>query len=167
MQLLYHFPKTVNEDFKPILQSVQWSNDPKLFKAWAEGKTGFPLVDAGMRELVSTGHMHNRVRMLTASFLIKNLNIHWKYGERFFAKHLLDYDLSSNIGNWQWCAGCGADATPYFRIFNPLLQQEKFDPDLEYIKKWVPEYGTDKYPAPIIDFKSSRNQFLSFFKNQT
>lgn len=165
MHLLFYFPKTVKEDFKPqVLNKVIWRNNPQEFEKWVNGQTGFPLIDAGMRELNTTGFMHNRVRMLVASFLVKNLLIHWKYGERYFAEKLLDYDLSANIGNWQWCAGCGADAAPYFRIFNPDTQIEKFDPNYEYIKKWVPEYGTDQYCKPMVDLKITRNRFLDFFK---
>lgn len=146
MQVLYHFPHTQHKAFKPAYDNIEWRNNLDDFEKWKTGRTGFPLVDAGMRELNETGFMHNRIRMLTASFLIKDLLIDWRWGEAYFAEKLLDYDLSQNIDNWQWCAGSGCDAAPYFRIFNPDLQLEKFDPKLEYVKKWVPEYGTSTYP---------------------
>ena len=134
------------------------------FQRWKDGETGVPMVDAGMRELNQTGYMHNRVRMITASFLSKHLLLDWRLGERYFAEKLLDYELSSNNGNWQWAAGCGCDAAPYFRIFNPDTQQKKFDPDLKYIKKWIPEFGGKKYPKPIIDHKFAREQTLNHYK---
>ncbi|HVD98355.1 MAG TPA: deoxyribodipyrimidine photo-lyase [Cytophagaceae bacterium] len=154
-QLLYHFPQVVTEPFQEKFKKISWRTDQKDFQKWCEGKTGFPLVDAGMRELNATGFMHNRVRMVTASFLTKHLLIDWRWGEAYFAEKLLDYELASNNGNWQWCAGTGADAQPYFRIFNPITQQQKFDPDFIYIKKWLPEYGTEKYPPPMIDHKEA------------
>lgn len=154
-QLLYHFPRVVTESFNDKFKKVAWRYDEKDFKKWCEGKTGYPLVDAGMRELNATGFMHNRVRMVTASFLTKHLLIDWRMGEAYFAELLLDYELASNNGNWQWCAGTGADAQPYFRIFNPTAQQQKFDPDFIYIKKWVPEFGTPDYPPPMIEHKEA------------
>lgn len=164
MQLLWHFPKTIHESFKPKYDRIVWDNDEKKFNLWCQGKTGYPFVDAGMRELNATGHMHNRVRMIVASFLCKHLLIDWRWGEAYFANHLLDYEQSSNIGNWQWAAGCGADAAPYFRIFNPTEQIKKFDSKLKYIKKWVPEYGTSAYPEPIVDHKIARERCLERFK---
>lgn len=163
-QLLYHFPHSVQGEFKTNYSRIPWRNDEADLDKWKSGRTGFPLVDAGMRELVATGFMHNRVRMLTASFLCKQLLIDWRLGEAFFAKHLLDYDLSSNVGNWQWASGTGADAAPYFRVFNPITQQEKFDPKFTYIKKWVREFGTSQYPKPMIDLKFARERCLQTFK---
>ncbi len=153
--LLFYYPKTINEEFKKEFRYIKWNTSEAQFLKWCRGETGFPLVDAGMRELNETGYMHNRVRMITASFLVKDLLIDWRKGERYFARKLLDYDLSSNIGNWQWVAGTGADAAPYFRVFNPEIQLKKFDPDFKYVKKWVPEYGTDKYQKPMIYRKNS------------
>lgn len=164
MQILYHFPYVENSSFKPKYNKIRWENNEELFEKWCEGKTGYPIVDAGMRELNSTGFMHNRVRMITASFLTKHLLIDWRWGELYFANKLLDYELSSNNGNWQWVAGSGCDASPYFRIFNPITQQKKFDPEFIYIKKWVPEFGTKDYPKPIIDHSFARNRTLSRFK---
>lgn len=164
MQILYHFPHVIDEPFKAKYEGIKWLNSKKDFKKWCEGKTGYPLVDAGMRELNTTGHMHNRVRMVTASFLVKHLLIDWRWGEKYFAGKLLDYDLSANNGNWQWVAGTGCDAAPYFRIFNPETQQKKFDPDYEYIKKWVPEYGTDSYPERMVDHKMAYNRALLTYK---
>jgi deoxyribodipyrimidine photo-lyase len=155
MQLMFHFPQVVSEPFSAKFNKVQWRYDEKDFKRWCEGTTGYPLVDAGMRELNATGYMHNRVRMVAASFLTKHLLIDWRMGEAYFAEKLLDYDLASNNGNWQWCAGTGADAQPYFRIFNPITQQQKFDPDFIYIKKWIPEFGTSTYPLPMIEHKAA------------
>ena len=163
MMILYHFPYSENKEFKEKYSSVEWRYDEEDFKKWCFGKTGYPLVDAGMRELNATGFMHNRVRMVTASFLVKHLLIDWRWGERYFAKKLLDYDLSANVGNWQWAAGCGCDAAPYFRVFNPQTQMEKFDKDLEYVKKWVPEYGTPEYPEPMIDHKEARSRALEAY----
>ena len=165
MMILYHFPYTQNQAFKPAYDLIKWENNESQFKAWCEGETGYPLVDAGMRELNATGYMHNRVRMVVASFLTKDLLIDWRWGERYFAEKLLDYELSSNIGGWQWTAGCGTDAAPYFRIFNPTSQLLKFDPGLVYIKKWVPEYADfSKYPKPIIDHAFARDRCLKVFK---
>ena len=162
--ILYHFPDSVDKAFKPKYDSIKWENNEEHFGAWCEGKTGYPLVDAGMRELNETGYMHNRVRMLVASFLTKHLLIDWRWGETYFAQKLLDYDQASNVGGWQWAAGCGVDAAPYFRIFNPELQLKKFDPDYKYIKKWVPEWNTQKYPEPIVDHKAARERALERYK---
>lgn len=164
MQILYHFPKVVNHNFKSKYDGIIWRNNEEELKKWCEGKTGFPIVDAGMRELNETGFMHNRVRMITASFLVKDLLIDWRIGEAYFAEKLLDYELSSNNGNWQWAAGTGCDSAPYFRIFNPTSQQEKFDPEYKYIKKWVPEYGSEKYPDPMVDHKKARLRALDAYK---
>jgi deoxyribodipyrimidine photo-lyase len=165
MMILYHFPKTMDHAFRPKYDRIKWANDEKLFKAWCDGQTGYPLVDAGMRELNATGYMHNRVRMVVASFLTKDLLIDWRWGERYFARKLLDYEMASNVGGWQWAAGSGTDAAPYFRIFNPDSQLKKFDPQLAYIKKWVPEYADfSKYPKPIIDHAFARERCLKTFK---
>ncbi|MDB4920827.1 deoxyribodipyrimidine photo-lyase [Mucilaginibacter sp.] len=165
MMILHHFPKTADHAFRPEYDRIKWVNDEKQFEAWCNGQTGFPLVDAGMRELNTTGYMHNRVRMVTASFLSKDLLIDWRWGERYFARKLLDYEMASNVGGWQWSAGSGTDAAPYFRIFNPDSQLKKFDPELEYIKKWVPEYADfSKYPKPIIDHTFARDRCLKAFK---
>ena len=137
---------------------------PGNLKKWKNGETGYPLVDAGMRQLNSIGYMHNRVRMVTASFLCKHLLIDWRWGEAYFAQKLLDFELSSNNGNWQWAAGTGCDAAPYFRIFNPAEQARKFDPDQLYIKKWIPEWGTLEYPTPIIEHKMARERALRAYK---
>jgi len=164
----YFSPFVFGQPFKKRYQSLPWLNDKKLFKAWCDGKTGFPLVDAGMRQLSQTGFMHNRTRLITASFLVKDLHIDWRWGERYFAQHLVDYDPAVNNGNWQWVASTGADSQPYFRIFNPWLQQQKFDPECTYIKKWVPELknvpirqihtwfkqknpGKIRYPLPLVN----------------
>lgn len=162
--ILFHFPQTVACAFKPAYDRIVWENNEADFKAWCEGKTGYPLVDAGMRELNASGFMHNRVRMVVASFLTKHLLIDWRWGERYFAEKLLDFELASNIGGWQWAAGCGCDAAPYFRVFNPEAQQKKFDPKFTYIKKWVPEYGTPTYTQPIVDHKMARERVLLRFK---
>jgi deoxyribodipyrimidine photo-lyase len=163
MQILWHYPHVQKQSFRPEYDKIKWRKSKKDFEAWCEGRTGYPLVDAGMRELNATGLMHNRVRMVTASFLCKHLLIHWYLGERFFAKKLLDYDLAANNGNWQWAAGSGCDAAPYFRIFNPTAQAEKFDPDYKYIKKWVPEFGTSAYPKPIVNHEEARGRCLQAF----
>ena len=165
MQILWHFPYTQEKSFKPKYDNIRWLNSNDEFKKWCEGNTGYPLVDAGMRELNRTGFMHNRVRMLVGSFLCKHLLIDWRWGERYFAKKLLDYEMSSNVGNWQWVAGCGVDASPYFRIFNPKEQIKKFDKDFKYIKKWVPEFQSSFYPKEIIDHKFARNRCLETFKS--
>jgi deoxyribodipyrimidine photo-lyase len=164
MQILWHFPQTINQSFRPKYDAIIWENDEIKFQKWCQGKTGYPIVDAGMRELNATGHMHNRVRMIVASFLCKHLLIDWRWGEAYFANKLLDYEQSSNIGNWQWAAGCGVDAAPYFRIFNPTEQVKKFDKDLRYIKKWVPELDTALYPKPIVEHKEAREKCLNTYK---
>ncbi len=164
MQILWHFPKTVDASFKAKYDRMEWRNDPDEFKAWCEGRTGYPLVDAGMRQLNETGFMHNRIRMLTGSFLCKHLLIDWRWGEAYFAEKLHDYEMASNVGNWQWVAGSGVDAAPYFRIFNPTTQIKKFDKDHEYIKKWVPDYQDDDYPEPMVDHKKARERCLETYK---
>lgn len=164
MQILFHFPHVVTKAFKPEYDKIVWRNNEDEFNLWCNGQTGYPIVDAGMRELNATGYMHNRTRMIVASFLTKNLLIDWRWGEAYFAKKLLDFDLCSNNGGWQWAAGSGTDAAPYFRIFNPALQTEKFDKDLTYIKHWVPEFGTDKYPKPIVSHDFARGRCLEAYK---
>ena len=164
MQILWHFPHTTKNSFKPKYDRILWKNNEKDFDAWCQGKTGYPLVDAGMRELNETGFMHNRVRMLVGSFLCKHLLIDWRWGEAYFAEKLHDYEQSSNIGNWQWVAGCGVDAAPYFRIFNPTTQIQKFDKDFNYIKKWVPEYQELTYTSPIVEHKFARERCLKTYK---
>ncbi len=164
MQILWHFPQTQTKSFKPRYDRIEWRNNDLEFKLWCEGKTGYPLVDAGMRQLNQTGFMHNRVRMLVGSFLCKHLLIDWRWGEHYFAEKLHDYDMASNIGNWQWVAGCGVDAAPYFRIFNPTTQIQKFDKDLEYIKKWVPDFQELTYSRPIVDHKFARERCLGIYK---
>ena len=164
MQILWHFPHTTKDSFKPKYDRILWRNNEKEFEAWCKGETGYPLVDAGMRELNKTGFMHNRVRMLVGSFLCKHLLIDWRWGEAYFAEKLHDYEQSSNIGNWQWVAGTGVDAAPYFRIFNPTTQIQKFDKDLIYIKKWVPDFQELTYPTPIIDHKLARERCLKTYK---
>jgi len=163
-QILWHFPHVVKGAFRKEYDSIQWENNELHFAAWCEGKTGYPLVDAGMRELNTTGYMHNRVRMVVASFLTKHLLIDWRWGEAYFAEHLLDFDLAANNGGWQWAAGCGTDAAPYFRVFNPASQLERFDKDYIYVKKWVPEYGTPDYVLPIVDHAFARNRCLEVYK---
>jgi deoxyribodipyrimidine photo-lyase len=160
MQILWHFPHVEKSSFRQEYDKIAWRSAGGDFQRWCKGMTGFPMVDAGMRELNATGHMHNRVRMVAASFLCKHLLIHWYQGERYFAAKLLDFDLSANNGNWQWAAGSGCDAAPYFRIFNPESQAEKFDPNNEYIKKWIPEFGTSRYPSPIVDHVEARGRCL-------
>jgi deoxyribodipyrimidine photo-lyase len=165
MMILYHFPHTSDQAFRPEYDRLKWVNNEQQFEAWCKGETGFPLVDAGMRELNTTGYMHNRVRMVAASFLTKDLLIDWRWGERYFAAKLLDYEMASNVGGWQWAAGSGTDAAPYFRIFNPESQLKKFDPELKYIKKWVPEYADfSKYPKPIVNHALARDRCLKAFK---
>ncbi|PWI31568.1 deoxyribodipyrimidine photolyase [Flavobacteriaceae bacterium LYZ1037] len=165
MQILWHFPQTVYNSFKPKYDQIIWRNNKKDFQLWCNGQTGYPLVDAGMRQLNQTGFMHNRVRMLVGSFLCKHLLIDWRWGEAYFAKKLHDYEMASNIGNWQWVAGCGVDAAPYFRIFNPTTQIQKFDKDLKYISKWVPEFQETTYPTPMVDHKEARERCLQVYKN--
>ena len=162
--IIFHFPYTVNGAFKPIYDRIPWRNNEQEFQSWCEGKTGYPIVDAGMRELNTTGFMHNRVRMIVASFLTKHLLIDWRWGERYFAEKLLDFELASNIGGWQWAAGSGCDAAPYFRVFNPKLQTDKFDPAFTYIKQWVSEFGTKEYPNPIVEHTFARNRCLEVYK---
>lgn len=164
MQILWHFPKVVTENFKPQYNGIQWRKDERDFKRWCEGQTGYPMVDAGMRELNQTGYMHNRVRMVVASFLCKHLLIDWRWGESYFAEKLLDYELASNNGNWQWAAGTGCDAAPYFRIFNPGEQIKKFDRDFQYIKKWVPEFQELTYVQPMVEHKFARERALEAYK---
>ena len=164
MQILFHFPHSSTQCFKPQYDRIEWRNNPEEFQKWCEGQTGYPLVDAGMRELNATGFMHNRVRMLVGSFLCKHLLIDWRLGEAYFASKLLDYEMSSNVGNWQWVAGCGVDAAPYFRIFNPHTQIDKFDPKHQYIKKWVPELNELTYPLPMVDHKFARERCLNTYK---
>lgn len=161
MQILFHFPDVVTHCFKKKYENIGWRNNEEEFKAWCEGKTGYPIVDAGMRELNETGFMHNRVRMIVASFLTKHLLIDWRWGEAYFAQKLLDYDLAANNGNWQWAAGCGCDAAPYFRIFNPEEQTKKFDKDFVYIKKWLTD---DDQPKPLVDHKFARERALETYK---
>ena len=164
MQILWHFPHTTKDSFKPKYDRILWVNNEENFDAWCKGKTGYPLVDAGMRELNKTGFMHNRVRMLVGSFLCKHLLIDWRWGEAYFAEKLHDYEQSSNIGNWQWVAGSGVDASPYFRIFNPTTQIQKFDKNMDYIKKWVPEFQELTYPTPIVEHKFARERCLKTYK---
>jgi deoxyribodipyrimidine photo-lyase len=174
MMILFHFPHVTQKAFNAQYDTIQWQNREDWFTAWREGRTGFPIVDAGMRQLNKTGFMHNRVRMIAASFLVKHLHIDWRWGEKYFAEKLLDFELSSNNGNWQWAAGTGVDAAPYFRIFNPVTQSKKFDPDGLYIKRWIPELKNytskeihepvkvrqsilfDNYPLPLIDLNVER-----------
>lgn len=164
MMILYHFPKVVDRNFNAKYDSLQWRNSEADFEKWKKGRTGFALVDAGMRQLNQTGFMHNRVRMLVASFLTKHLLIDWKWGEAYFAEKLLDYELASNNGNWQWAAGTGVDAQPYFRVFNPDSQQQKFDPKESYINTWIPEYGSSRYPEKMVDHKEARERAIAAFK---
>jgi deoxyribodipyrimidine photo-lyase len=163
--IIYHFPHSAKDAFKSAYDKIQWEKNEAHFQAWCDGKTGYPLVDAGIRELNQTGFMHNRVRMVVASFLTKHLLLDWRWGEAYFAEKLMDFELASNVGGWQWAAGCGCDAAPYFRVFNPASQQEKFDKKMEYIKKWVPEFGTSTYPEPIIEHKFARERVLERFKS--
>jgi deoxyribodipyrimidine photo-lyase len=163
--ILYHFPHSATNSFRKEYDQIKWRNNEQEFEAWCNGKTGYPIVDAGMRELNETGFMHNRVRMIVASFLTKHLLIDWRWGERYFARKLLDFELSSNVGGWQWAAGSGVDAAPYFRIFNPYEQVKKFDKDYKYIKKWIPEFSDPfKYPQPIVDHKVARERCLATYK---
>ncbi len=162
--ILFHFPHSANSAFKPQYDRIVWRNNEEEFKSWCEGKTGYPIVDAGMRELNTTGHMHNRVRMVVASFLTKHLLIDWRWGERYFAQKLLDFELASNVGGWQWAAGSGCDAAPYFRIFNPYNQTEKFDKEERYIQRWVPEYKSSTYPKPIVEHAVARDRCLKTYK---
>lgn len=164
MMILYHFQYVVNGSFKKEYDHIKWHNNEDHFFKWCEGKTGYPIVDAGMRELNESGFMHNRVRMIVSSFLVKDLLIDWKWGEAYFASKLNDFDLSANNGGWQWAAGCGVDAAPYFRIFNPTEQQKRFDPEFKYIRKWIPEFDSFDYPSPIVDHKTARELTLKVYK---
>ena len=164
MQILWHFPQTVRHSFKPKYDAIKWRNNEMEFQSWVNGMTGYPIVDAGMRELNATGFMHNRVRMVVASFLCKHLLIDWRWGETYFALKLLDYDQSANVGNWQWASGSGVDAAPYFRIFNPTEQVRKFDNEHKYIRKWIPEIDSFSYPMPIVDHKEARERCLQTYK---
>ena len=164
MMILWHFPKVETSAFKSAYDHIPWRNDPQEFEKWCQGQTGYPLVDAGMRELNSTGYMHNRVRMVVASFLTKHLLIDWRWGEAYFAEKLLDFELASNNGGWQWAAGTGCDAAPYFRVFNPELQAKKFDPQNSYIKKWVPEWDTAQYVNPMVDHPFARKRAIDTYK---
>ncbi len=165
MMILWHFPHAAHQAFKPEYDRIEWRNNPEEFQAWCDGNTGYPIVDAGMRELNTTGFMHNRVRMVVASFLTKHLLIDWRWGEAYFAEKLLDFDLSANNGGWQWASSSGCDSAPYFRVFNPALQTEKFDKDLIYIKKWVPEFSDPfKYPKPIVNHEFARKRVLEVYK---
>ena len=164
MQILWHFPHTHKDSFKPKYDRIVWRNNEDDFKRWCNGTTGYPMVDAGMRQLNNTGFMHNRVRMLVGSFLCKHLLIDWRWGEAYFAEKLHDYEMSSNVGNWQWVAGTGVDASPYFRIFNPTSQIKKFDKDFSYIRKWVPDFQELTYPSPMVDHKFARERCLKTYK---
>lgn len=163
MMILFHFPNVVSQSFKKKYDKIQWRNNEKEFEAWCKGETGYPIVDAGMRQLNETGLMHNRVRMITAGFLCKHLLIDWRWGEAYFAQKLLDYELSSNNGNWQWAAGSGCDSAPYFRIFNPTAQTLKFDPKLKYIKTWIKDFRVD-YLLPVVDHEFGRKRALEVYK---
>ena len=163
MQILYHFPDTINNNFKRKYDNINWRNNEEEFELWKKGRTGYPIVDAGMSELNKTGYMHNRVRMIVASFLVKHLLIDWRWGEAFFASKLLDYELSSNNGNWQWSAGTGCDAAPYFRVFNPWEQQRKFDPEFTYIKKWILDFDPENYLEPIVDHRFARERAINVY----
>ncbi len=162
--ILWHFPRVgKGKAFKPEYENIEWRRDEGEFELWCTGQTGYPIVDAGMRELNATGFMHNRVRMIVASFLAKHLLLDWRLGEAYFAEKLLDFDFASNNGGWQWAAGSGCDAAPYFRIFNPYLQTQKFDPKLEYINKWVPELNEFNYPKPIVEHEAARKRCLEVY----
>ena len=163
-QILDHFPHVEHKPFRPAYEAIPWLNRAEDIERWQQGQTGYPLVDAGMRQLNQTGWMHNRARLNAASFCIKNLLIDWRIGEAYFAQKLRDYDLSANNGNWQWVAGSGNDASPFFRVFNPLSQAKTFDPKEEYIRQWVPEYGTPDYPKPMTDFASSRQRAIDTYR---
>lgn len=164
MMILFHFPYVVSGCFKPKYNTIKWRNNEKEFERWCKGETGYPIVDAGMRQLNETGHMHNRVRMIVASFLTKHLLIDWRWGEAYFAEKLLDFELSSNNGNWQWAAGCGCDAAPYFRIFNPAEQTKKFDPELKYIRRWIKNFSPG-YLSPLVEHEFARKRALGVYKH--
>ena len=165
MMILWHFPHVVERSFKPQYDAIPWLNNPDHFQAWCEGKTGYPIVDAGMRQLNKTGYMHNRVRMITASFLCKHLLIDWRLGEAYFAEKLLDFELASNNGGWQWAAGTGCDAAPYFRVFSPDAQTKKFDAKHEYIQSWVDDINLFTYPEPIVEHKTARLRAIDTYKS--
>ena len=165
MQILFHFPKVVNHNFKAKYDGIKWRNNKEEFTKWCNGETGYPIVDAGMKQLNQTGYMHNRVRMIVAGFLCKHLLIDWRWGEKYFASKLLDYELASNNGNWQWAAGTGCDSAPYFRIFNPFTQQKKFDGDFKYVKKWINNFNQETYIPFIVDHKIARARALSGYKD--
>jgi deoxyribodipyrimidine photo-lyase len=165
MDIMWHFPHSAGKSFKPKYDFIPWRNNETEFECWCNGQTGYPIVDAGMRELNQTGFMHNRVRMVVASFLTKHLLIDWRWGEAYFAEKLLDYELASNNGGWQWASGSGCDAAPYFRVFSPDLQTKKFDPQLKYIRKWVPEFESFSYPKPIVDHAIARNRAIDTYRN--
>jgi deoxyribodipyrimidine photo-lyase len=164
LQQLWHHPRLAQKCFRKEYESIAWRNNEGEFARWCEGRTGYPLVDAGMRELAATGFMHNRVRMVAGSFLVKHLLIDWRWGAAWFARHLLDYEMASNNGNWQWVAGCGCDAAPYFRIFNPAVQAKRWDAANRYIKQWVPEWGTPDYPLPIVDHAFATKRCLQVYR---
>jgi deoxyribodipyrimidine photo-lyase len=164
MQILFNYPFVVTGSFKKKYNNIHWRNNETEFKKWCAGETGYPLVDAGMRQLNETGYMHNRVRMVTASFLVKHLLIDWRWGEAYFAQKLLDFELSSNNGNWQWAAGTGCDAAPYFRVFNPEIQMKKFDPESVYVRRWVPEFGRFGYPPQMVEHSFARNRAIFTYK---
>jgi deoxyribodipyrimidine photo-lyase len=163
--VLQHHPRTLSEPLRPEFARMPWRDDEEALEAWGAGRTGYPLVDAGMRQLAATGWMHNRVRLVAASFLTKHLLVPWQAGERYFAESLVDFDIASNVFNWQWVAGCGADAAPYFRIFNPTLQATRFDPEGEYVRRWVSEIGTPDYPAPMIEHAEARDRALAVYRS--
>lgn len=164
IQILAHFPESSTKAFKPKYDAISWRNQEEEFKLWCKGETGYPIVDAGMKELNTTGFMHNRVRMIVASFLCKHLLIDWRWGESYFAAKLNDYEMASNVGNWQWASSSGCDATPYFRVFNPTLQQQKFDPDFKYIKRWIPDFDSKHYLEPIVPHDFARQRAISTYK---
>jgi deoxyribodipyrimidine photo-lyase len=165
MQILFYFPRVIGHSFKRAYDLIDWRNNDEDFRKWCQGITGYPIVDAGMRQLNETGNMHNRIRMVVASFLCKHLLVDWRWGEAYFAGKLLDYELSSNNGNWQWAAGTGCDSVPYFRVFNPERQQKKFDPDFTYTSRWVPEFQDPGYIPPMVDHKEARDRALSRYKS--
>lgn len=164
MQILYNFPHVASNSFKTKYDKIVWRNNKDEFKLWCEGKTGYPIVDSGMRQLNETGYMHNRVRMIVAGFLCKHLLVDWRWGEKYFSQKLLDYEMSSNNGNWQWAAGTGCDSAPYFRIFNPFTQQKKFDKDYSYVKKWIKDFDENNYLDYIVDHKFARKRALDCYK---
>jgi len=162
--ILYHYPESSHKAFKAKYDKIEWRNNEEEFEKWKNGQTGYPIVDAGMRQLNKTGWMHNRIRMVVGSFLCKHLLIDWRWGEAYFAKKLLDYEMASNVGGWQWVAGSGVDAAPYFRVFNPYSQTDKFDKKKKYIKKWVPEFESSSYPEPMVEHKMARERCLDTYK---